>query len=83
MKLYIDTFRKPSKLIDLSKDPEEQHNLINSPEHQETLKELAAIVATLPLKDSDPRYRAREANSWDKTKKAPSQAHKKDQPKAP
>jgi len=75
-KLFVGTDRKPEKLVDLSKDPEEKNNLINNPEYAEVLKRLAAVIPRLPEKDHDPIYRKLPAQAWDKKAEYPGDVHK-------
>ncbi|MHC4905656.1 MAG: sulfatase-like hydrolase/transferase [Planctomycetota bacterium] len=82
-KLFVDTKRKPEKLIDLSKDVEEKNNLIGNPEYDEVLKRLAAIIDELPKMDSDPKYEPLATNPWDMKVKYEADIHKLDNPADP
>jgi arylsulfatase A-like enzyme len=76
-KLFISSDRTPEKLVDLSKDPEEAHNLIGSPEHEAVLKRLAAIIDQLPQVDNDPQYEMLPPNPWDRKSRDKADIHKK------
>ena len=76
-KLFIGTDRKPEKLVDLSKDLEEENNLIGNPEYAEVLTRLSAVIDTLPEKDNDPKYDTLPANPWDKKASSKADVHKK------
>ena len=56
-KLFVGSDRKPEKLVDLEKDPKEEHNILNQPDVQRVQKRLEAVVDDLPAVDSDPQYR--------------------------
>jgi len=66
-KLYVSTERKPVKLVDVLKDPEEKNNLINSenPEALTALGRLSAIIPTFPERDNDPIYDPLPPQPWD------------------
>ncbi len=80
-KLYVNA--SPAlgfdKLVDLKNDPEEKINLIDSADVavQAAKAELIAIARSLPNKDKDPKYRKRQALSWDKPVTVKSQTWKK------
>ena len=82
-KLFVDTNRKPKKLVDLSKDLEEKNNLIGNPEYDEVLQRLTAVVGKLPPMDNDPKYSPLTANPWDRTAKHQAGIHKKGNPANP
>jgi arylsulfatase A-like enzyme len=75
-KLFVGIDRKPEKLVDVIKDPEEKNNLIGNPEYKEILVRLTAVIDTLPKKDNDPNYEHLPKNPWDKRAKVKSQKHK-------
>lgn len=66
-KLWINTSGKPVKLYDLKNDPWEEHNLIDSdnPQTQAALKQLSAIAAYFPEKDTAPIYEKNPPQEWD------------------
>jgi arylsulfatase A-like enzyme len=66
-KLYVSTERKPVKLVDVLKDPEEKNNLIISenPEALTALGRLSAIIPTFPERDNDPIYDPLPPQPWD------------------
>jgi len=76
-KVWVDPSREITRLHDLTKDPDELENLVDSDvaEHKAAIEKFTAIVAKLPEKDARPAYRPRAANSWDK--KAGSMKEKK------
>ncbi len=82
-KLFIDTSRKPIKLVDLSKDLTETNNLIGNPEYEEVLQRLTSIIDTLPAMDNDPRYEPLPANAWDKPASYEADIHKYGNPDNP
>ena len=61
-------------LYDLSQDPLERRNLLNSrqPAHRAALAKFRAIIAAQPDRDRRPRYTARKPNAWDRKPKPPS-----------
>ena len=61
-------------LYDLSQDPLERRNLLNSrqPVHRAALAKFRAIIAAQPDRDSRPRYTPRKPNTWDRKPKPPS-----------
>ncbi len=67
-KLYIDSNREAAKFFDLSKDPFERQNLIDSlstEEQKNNFNSLLEVLKSLPLKDSDPKYKNNPAQDWD------------------
>ena len=61
--------RQIDRLHDLSQDPKEETNLIDSKEkHQQALAKFTQILSTLPDKDARPSYEPRAANPWDRKK---------------
>lgn len=83
-KLYVGTDRTPQKLIDLSQDPEECHD-ITGEETSEALgsrKKLEALISDWPEQDADPKYLTRQPpQSWDIPVTVESQVWKKGYPK--
>jgi arylsulfatase A-like enzyme len=79
-KLFISPDRTPEKLVDLSKDPEEAHNLIGSPEHEGVLKRLASIIDQLPEMDNDPKYEPLPKNEWTRKTTKQADVHKTGHP---
>jgi arylsulfatase A-like enzyme len=79
-KLFINSNRQPEKLVDLSKDPEEAHNLIGNPEHESVLERLATIIDQLPQMDNDPQYEMLPQNPWDRKSRTKADIHKKGHP---
>jgi len=67
-KLYIDTNRRPVKLIDLQRDPAEQTNLISAPDKaaQAALETLAKAAQQFPEQDAWPQYDPLPPQPWDK-----------------
>jgi len=69
-KLFVNATQPLSyeKFIDLQTDPEEKINLINSRDPQVIAAKAALIkvAQTQPKRDNDPKYRKRQALSWDK-----------------
>ena len=82
-KLFVGSNRKPKKLVDVIKDPDEKVNLINKPEHKDVLERLVAAVQDLPKKDNDPDYVPLEPQKWDRKGKYKSQVHKVGHPDNP
>ena len=78
-KLFVNTERQPEKLVDLSKDPEEENNLMGNPEYDEVLQQLTAIIDQLPKIDNDPKYQILPANEWDRKASHQAGTHKKKQ----
>ena len=56
-------------LYDLSRDPDEQNNLIagGDPAHAAALSRLQAVAATMPAQDARPRYNPLPPQPWDIT----------------
>jgi arylsulfatase A-like enzyme len=79
-KLFISPNRTPEKLVDLSQDPEEAHNLIGNPEYEDVLKRLTAVIGQLPEMDNDPKYEPLPANPWDKKSSKQADVHKTGHP---
>jgi arylsulfatase A-like enzyme len=82
-KLYIGTNRQADKLIDLSKDPEEKHDLTGS-ENLEALQarnKFESLIPNFPERDSDPIYTPQQPQSWDIPVTVESQIWKKGLPK--
>ncbi len=69
-KLYVNATQPLSyeKLVDLQTDPEEKINLLNSKDPQIIAAKAALIkvAQSQPKRDNDPKYRKRQALSWDK-----------------
>jgi arylsulfatase A-like enzyme len=82
-KLFVDTNRKPEKLVDLSKDLEEENNLMGNPEYDEVLNRLTAIIDTLPEMDNDPKYEPLATNAWDRKASYEADIHKPGNPVKP
>ena len=76
-KLFIDTNRKPEKLIDLSQDPEEANNLMGNPEYADVFQRLTAIIDTLPKADNDRSYEPLALNAWDRKASHEADVHKR------
>ena len=57
----------PSRLYDLSQDPGEENNLIETadPEAAAALEKLEAVVKTFPGKDGAPQYEPLPPQPWD------------------
>lgn len=67
-KLYIDTHRQASHFYDMTQDPFEQTDLIDSlhlPELTKNFEQLQAAAATFPETDADPQYRPNPPQPWD------------------
>lgn len=82
-KLFIGPDRKPTKVVDLSKDFAESNNLLDNPDHQQVCDELTAVIETFPKKDNDPDYTPLELAGWEKVSQVPTQLHKKGHPDKP
>ena len=56
-----------TRLHDLTEDPWEQTNLINSGEeaHKKAIKKFQQVLDTFPDRDARPLYEPRAANPWD------------------
>jgi arylsulfatase A-like enzyme len=69
-KVWVSKEKKIIRLHDLSNDPHEATNLIESdaPAHKDALKKFQAVLDTLPDKDNRPAYEPRAANPWDRKK---------------
>lgn len=69
-KVWVSKEKKIIRLHDLSNDPHEATNLVESdaPAHKDALKKFQAILDTLPDKDNRPAYEPRAANPWDRKK---------------
>lgn len=65
-KLWVED-GKPSKLVDLEKDPREARNLLgdHSPAVAATREKLLAVLNSLPRKDARPRYSPTPPQPWD------------------
>lgn len=79
-KLYVNPTNNSDyeKLVDVTNDPEEKINLIDSKDTkvQQALAKLSAAAKTMPNKDNDPTYRKIPTNSWDVPVKVKSQSWK-------
>ncbi len=82
-KLFVGADRKPSKVVDLSVDFAEKHNLLESPDHKEICQKLTEVIAKFPEKDNDPDYERLAPVGWEKKSKLPSQIHKIGHPDNP
>ena len=69
-KIFIDSKRTVTKLVDLSKDPEEKNNLVDKPEYKGALIELSKAIENFPVQDRDPDYKNLPTNPWDEKPKA-------------
>ena len=69
-KVWVNTSKQIDRLHDLSKDPAEETNLIDSEEEddRQALAKFQQVVNTLPDKDARPSYEPRAANAWDRKK---------------
>ncbi|MHC4497428.1 MAG: sulfatase-like hydrolase/transferase [Planctomycetota bacterium] len=67
-KVWVSKQREISQLYDLSLDPFEENNLIEStkPEHLAAIRKFQAVVDAMPAKDARPQYKPRKPNPWDK-----------------
>jgi len=76
-KLWIDTNRKPIKLFDLSTDPWEEQNLIdsNDPFARAAFKRLTAVAASFPQQDGPPLYEKNPPQKWDQKPGIPGQGN--------
>ena len=81
-KLYVGPDKKPTKLIDLEKDPWEESNIINSedPDIKSVLIKLYDVVYQFPQKDNDFVCRPNPKQPWDVKIEAKSQVWKKGKP---
>lgn len=61
--------RSVEALYDLRRDPDEEANLLGSPdpEHRAALQRLARVLDTMPAKDARPRYTPLPPQPWDVT----------------
>jgi len=66
-KLYVNTKKRPTKLVDLKNDPAETTNLIESAdeEAQAALAFLSKQIASFPDRDNDPTYEVLPPQPWD------------------
>ena len=55
-KLFVDTNRRPEKLVDVINDPAEQKNLMDDPAHGAVVVRLLKAIDTMPQRDNDPLY---------------------------
>lgn len=78
-KLYVDTQRRPVRLVDLRDDPWEERNVIASsdPATVAALVSLSRPLSQFPLRDRDPIYHPLPAQPWDVQIGAESQVWKK------
>jgi arylsulfatase A-like enzyme len=78
-KLFVSPERKPEKLVNLKKDPEEVQNLIPSddPEIRAVFEKLWKVVEKMPEKDNDPIYTPLPPQPWDVEVTVKSQEWKK------
>jgi arylsulfatase A-like enzyme len=76
-KVWVSEQREISKLYDLSADPFEENNLIDStrPEHLAAIRRFQAVVDSMPEKDSRPQYKPRKSHPWDKELPTKSRKH--------
>jgi arylsulfatase A-like enzyme len=67
-KVWVSEQRQMSQLYDLSADPFEENNLIDSTdaEHVAAIRKFQAVVDSMPGKDNRPQYKPRKPNPWDK-----------------
>jgi arylsulfatase A-like enzyme len=67
-KVWVSTEKKIIRLHDLTEDPWEETNLLDSDlaVHTRALQKFQAVVDGLPDKDASPFYEPRAANPWDK-----------------
>ena len=67
-KVWVSEEKKIIRLHDLTKDPREQTNLLDSDltAHQQARQKFQTIVDSLPDKDAVRLYEPRAANAWDK-----------------
>lgn len=70
-KVWVNSDRKIDKLYNLKNDPYEKFNLLEEgkltkAEVNSIMKPFIEVVASMPIKDSRPKYRARKSNPWDK-----------------
>lgn len=70
-KVWVSTDKQITKLYDLTADPWETTNLIDSDDadHRAALGKFRAVVDALPATDARPRYEPRAANPWDRKRK--------------
>ena len=80
-KLFIGTDRQVARFIDLKTDVDEQMDLIGT-ESSEALaarKRLEHVIAGLPSRDADPRYKPNPKQAWDRQPTVESQVWKSGQ----
>ena len=67
VRIFLCLLKSFQKFFDLQTDPYETHNLLGAMDAraQASLKRLMAQAGQFPKRDSDPKYRQREALSWD------------------
>lgn len=67
-KVWVSSDKKIGRLHDLTKDPWESKNLLNSSlaEHQKAVQKFQAVIDSLPDKDARPLYEPIEPHSWDR-----------------
>ncbi len=79
-KLYINSSRQSEQFYDLSNDPWEENNIIdsiNTPLRTENFEQLSSLIPTFPKQDSDPKYIPNPPQKWDVKVTAKSQEWKK------
>ena len=66
-KLWINSDRTPTKLYDLTADPWEEQNLIDSgdPQIAAALKRLTAVASQFPDRDAAPIYDPNPRQAWE------------------
>jgi arylsulfatase A-like enzyme len=75
-KLFVGADRKPIKLVDVIKDPDEKIDLMGNPEYKGVLMRLCAVIESFPVQDNDPQYTPLPAKPWEKKATVKSQIHK-------
>jgi arylsulfatase A-like enzyme len=67
-KLWVSEQRKPVRLYNVKKDPDESNNLIDSddPAAKRAKKSLWKVIKKMPKTDHAPRYEPNPAQPWDK-----------------
>jgi arylsulfatase A-like enzyme len=66
-KVWVSKKKEIVRLHDLTEDPWEQNNLIDSSEeaHKKAIQKFEKVLASLPNKDARPLYTPRAKNPWD------------------
>ena len=69
-KVWVSNQKEIIRLHDLTEDPWEQNNLIESSveAHKKAIRKFEKVLASVPDKDARPLYTPRAQNPWDISK---------------